>query len=148
MSTGYNIFGTHVGDFLSINVPETVTVGNTGLSTTIRIYDCNAPLNGYLLTTSNGIFTINEANNSIPTNIGIGTNTPTPGSTLQVQGTFLTSNIGTYNTNNTLYFCNLKRHTPIHRSQFHGTLILFLVFLSQILSYSPSPYMLYNMIFW
>ena len=105
MSTGYNILGTHVGDFLSVNVSETVTVGNTGLSTTLRIYDCNAPLNGYLLTTSNGIFTINEANNSIPTNVGIGTNIPTRGSTLQVQGTFLTSNIGTY-TGKTLYFNN------------------------------------------
>ena len=105
MSTGYSIVGTHVGDFLSVGVSETVTVGNTGLATTMRIYDCNAPLNGYLVTTSNGVFTINEANNSIPTNVGIGTTAPRSTATLQVQGTLLASNIGTYGTN-TLFFNN------------------------------------------
>jgi len=106
MSTGYDINGTHAADFLSTNVSETFTYGNTGLAATLRIYDCNAPLNGYLLTASNGIFTINEANNAIPTRIGIGTTTPLNNATLQVQGTIFTSNIGTYNTNNTLYFNN------------------------------------------
>ena len=107
-TTGDSILGTHAGDFLSSSDREALTVGNKGLAATIRIYDCNAPLNGYLLTTSNGIFTIIDANPSLPTNIGIGTTTPLPTATLQVQGTLLTSNIGTYttNTNNTLYFNN------------------------------------------
>ena len=106
MSTGYSIQATHVADFLSKNVSETLTIGNTGLATTMRIYDCNAPLNGYLLTTSNGVFTINEANNSMPTRVGIGTTTPLNNATLQVTNTILTSNIGTYTTSNTLYFNN------------------------------------------
>ena len=107
-TTGDSILGTHAGDFLSSSVSEALTVGNKGLASTIRIYDCNAPLNGYFITTSNGIFTINDANPSIPTNVGIGTTAPLPTATLQVQGTLLTSNIGTYttNTNNTLYFNN------------------------------------------
>ena len=108
MSTGYSIQGSHAADFLSANVSETLTIGNTGLATTIRIYDCNAPLNGYLLTSSNGVFTINDASDSLPTRVGIGSTNPLPNATLQVAGTLLTSNIGTYatNTNNTLFFNN------------------------------------------
>ena len=106
MSTGYRIQGTHVADFLSRNVSETVTIGNTGLATTMRIYDCNAPLNGYLITTSNGIFTINQANSAIPTCVGIGTTVPNRAATLHVQGTLYTSYINTYDINNTIYFNN------------------------------------------
>jgi len=106
MSSGYSTIGSHAGDFLSTNVSEVITIGNTGLATTLRIYDCNAPLNGYLLTNSNGIFTINEANSTIPTCIGIGTTTPLNTATLQVQGSIFTSNIGIYNLDNTLYFNN------------------------------------------
>ena len=106
MSTGYSIQGLSEADYLSANVSETLTIGNTGLASTVRIYDCNAPLNGYLLSTSNGVFTINDANPSLPTRVGIGSTNPLPIATLQVAGTLLTSNIGTYNTNNTLYFNN------------------------------------------
>ena len=107
MSTGYSINGQNAGDFLSINKSLALTIGNTGLSTTMLIYDCNEPLNGYSITTSNGVFTINDASPSAPfTNVGIGTTAPRSTATLQVQGTLLTSNIGTYNTNNTLYFNN------------------------------------------
>ena len=105
MSSGYIIQGSHAVDILSTNASEALTIGNTGLATTIRIYDCNAPLNGYLLTTSNNVFSITEANNTTPC-VGIGTTTPISTATLQVAGTFLTSNIGTYNTGNTLYFNN------------------------------------------
>jgi len=113
MSTGYKIQGTHVADFLSRNVSETITIGNTGLATTMRIYDCNAPLNGYLVTTSNGIYTINEANSSIPTCVGIGTTVPNNAATLHVQGTLYTSNINTYDINNTLYFNNTTTNTNL-----------------------------------
>jgi len=106
MTTEYSIYDTHIADYLSRDVSETLTIGNTGLATTIRMYDNNAPLDGYLVTTSNGIYTINEANNSIPTCVGIGTDTPNSVSTLHVQGLLYTSNIRTYNTNNTLYFNN------------------------------------------
>ena len=105
-TTGDSILGTHAGDFLSSSVSEALTVGNKGLAASIRIYDCNAPLNGYFITTSNGIFTINDANPINPTCVGIGTTNPNSTVTLQVQGTLLTSNIGTYNTNNTLLFNN------------------------------------------
>ena len=116
MSTGYRIQGTHVADFLSRNVSETVTIGNTGLATTMRIYDCNAPLNGYLITTSNGIFTINEANSAIPTCVGIGTTVPNRAATLHVQGTLYTSYINTYDINNIIYFNNTTTNTNTNLS--------------------------------
>ena len=126
MSTGYRIQGTHVADFLSRNVSETITIGNTGLATTMRIYDCNAPLNGYLVTTSNGILTINAANSSIPTCVGIGTNIPNSDARLHVQGTIYTSNISTYDINNTIYFNNTRTNinanfSGINNINVHGT---------------------------
>ena len=120
MSSGYIIQGSHAVDILSTNASEALTVGNTGLATTIRIYDCNAPLNGYLLTTSNNVFSITEANNTTPC-VGIGTTTPNSTATLQVEGTLLTSNIGTYNTANTLYFNNTNLES-INNINVRGTL--------------------------
>ena len=119
MSSGYIIQGLHAADILSTNAPEALTVGNTGLSTIIRIYDCNAPLSGYLLTTSNSVFSITEANNTTPC-VGIGTTIPISTATLQVAGTFLTSNIGTYNTVNTLYFNNTNLES-INNINIRGT---------------------------
>jgi hypothetical protein len=104
----YPILGTHLLDLLSIGTSETLTVGNTTSGTAIRVYDNNNPSNGYLLSTSNNAFSIYKDSGGTGSNtcIGIGTSTPNSSATLHVQGTILTSNIGTYNENNTLYFNN------------------------------------------
>ena len=106
MTTEYSIYDTHIADYLSRNVSETVTIGNTGLSNIIRMYDNNAPLNGYFITKTSNILTINEVNRNIPTCVGIGTDIPINTATLHVQGILYTSNIRSYNTNNTIYFNN------------------------------------------
>ena len=106
MTTEYSIYDTHIADYLSKNVSETVTIGNTGLSNIIRMYDNNAPLNGYFITKNSNILTINEVNRNIPTCVGIGTDIPINTATLHVQGILYTSNIRSYNTNNTIYFNN------------------------------------------
>ena len=104
----YPILGTHLLDLLSIGTSETLTVGNTTSGTSIRVYDNNNPSSGYLLSTSNNAFSIYKDSGGTGSNtcIGIGTSTPNSSATLHVQGTILTSNIGTYNENNTLYFNN------------------------------------------
>ena len=108
LNSQYPILGTHLLDLLSTGVSETLTVGNTTTGASIRIYDNNTSSNGYLFTTSNSVLTIYQANSNLPTNIGIGTTLPNPNATLQVQGSLYTSNIGTYNANNTIYFNNIN----------------------------------------
>ena len=72
----------------------------------VRIYDNNKPNEGYFLQKSSNTFSIINQNVNGTTSVGIGTTIVNALSNLQVQGTILTQNIGTYNSNATLTFNN------------------------------------------
>jgi hypothetical protein len=99
------IIGTHNLDLLSLTNPEIATFGNQSNEARIRFYD-NSSVNGvggYLVGMSNYRFSITKDGGQ-STSVGIGTTLPFPNSTLHVQGTLLTSNIGTYGTDSNIYF--------------------------------------------
>jgi hypothetical protein len=98
-----SFLGSHIMDLFSPSNSEVLTIGNTSNTTRVRMYDSNNTNKGYFLHVNNGVFGINAI--STPTNVGIGTLTPNTNATLQVQGTLLASNIGTY-TGNTIFFNN------------------------------------------
>ena len=68
----------------------------------VRFYDSNSYNNSYYIGKSNTVFSIfTDSPGSV--NVGIGTTRPSPTASLQVQGTLLTSNIGSYNSSTLLF---------------------------------------------
>ena len=103
-----SILGTHDIDIFSISGgPEVATFGNQNPGVQLRFYDQYSQngVGGYLMGMNNSNFwLIKDLNSNVQ--VGIGTTLPNPGAALQVQGTLLTSNIGTYNANSNIYFNN------------------------------------------
>jgi len=117
-----SILGTHDLDIFSADGnSEVATFGNPNPGVQIRFYDQYSQdgVGGYLTGINNSNYWIIKDNGS-NTQVGIGTTLP--GATLQVQGTMLTSNIGTYNKNNNLYFNNQNIY-GVSNIVFNGSLI-------------------------
>ena len=84
--SGTSQLGSRVLDLLSASAPTVFTVGNTSNSGNMLLYDANTPANGYLIQSSNSLFSIIGNTGVTNTFVGIGTTAPT--STLHVQGLF------------------------------------------------------------
>ena len=119
-----SILGTHDLDiFSATGGPEVATFGNQNAGVQIRFYDQYSQngAGGYLAGMNNSNFwIIKDAGSNAQ--VGIGTTLPTPGATLQVQGTLFTSNIGTYNSNSNIYFNN-QNVMGVSNIVFNGNLI-------------------------
>lgn len=115
------ILGSHNIDVFSLSNPELATFGNQSNEARIRMYDYFTPngAGGYLIGMSNARFSIIKETG--PTLVGIGTNAPTPGVTMQVQGTMMTSNIATYNPDSNIYF-NGQSISGMSNINFTGTI--------------------------
>ena len=108
-------FGTHTLDLLSQNNSEVVALSNTTNNALISFYDNTS---NYVIGTSNRTFTIN--NRTGYTCVGIGT-VPNISSNanLIVNGTIMTSNITTYNTDSNINFNNNTHDTvDVHEIDF------------------------------
>lgn len=120
MATGSSLLGTHPLDVLTLDgTPEVATFGSTASNMFIRLYDSNTYCNCYYIGKSNTVFSLFTDSGKV--NIGFGTTTPLSNASLQVQGTILTCNIGTY-TGNTLYFNN-QNIANISNISLSGTLL-------------------------
>ncbi len=116
------MFGSRLIDLLAPNNQEVASFGscNTNSGSFIRLYDSNILNQGYLIGKSNSTFVINR-NANLPISVGIGT-TYAPNNTCVIQGTLSTSNIISYNTDNTVYFTNTNI-SGINNINFTGTLL-------------------------
>lgn len=124
MSTGQSILGTRLLDLLypvAANKTEVATFGNEGSNATVRFYDQNnINTTGYLMGISNASFMLQKQTGA--TSVGIGTNRVLTGSTLEVNGSFATSNITTFNSNSNIFFSN-KNVVGINDINFAGSLL-------------------------
>ena len=119
--SGRSMLGKHQLDLLSKSNTEIVTIGNQQQTASVRIYDNDDPMNGYLLQkSSNSMYFL--ADNNQPTSIGIGTQSVSSNATLHVQGTLFASNLGTYNTDNNLYL-NSQNIANVNNIYYSGDLI-------------------------
>jgi hypothetical protein len=118
--TGADMLGTHPLDLLSLSNPEIASIGNTSNAAYIRFYEGNSPVtNGYLMGMCNQVFTFLKDRGT--TRVGIGTTNVATGGNLHVQGTIVTSNIDTYNTNRTIQFAG-NNLGGVSNISFSGTL--------------------------
>jgi hypothetical protein len=121
-TTGTSLFGTHLLDVLSKNSNEVAAFGNTGQNAYVRFYDQDAPkTTGYVMGLSNSSFALVKEATPTQTTLGIGTYSPKIGANLHVQGTFVTSNISTYNADNALVFSGIDL-TGIRDVSMNGTI--------------------------
>lgn len=116
------VLGTHNIDVFSLSNPEVATFGNLSNEVRIRLYDKNSQngAGGYLISMSNTRLSFYKETGT--TQIGIGTTFVYPSANLQVQGTVMTSNISTYNSDNNIYFNN-QSIAGLSNISFSGTLI-------------------------
>jgi hypothetical protein len=98
-----NQLGKHPLDVLG-DSDEVATFGSFSSNTFIRMFDRNTYANSYYIGKSNNILYITKDNGGV--NVGIGTSLPMSSAALQVQGTLLTSNIGTYLSSGNIGFNN------------------------------------------
>lgn len=128
MSSGQSILASHLLDLL---IPasqsnamrgEVATFGSESSNTYVRFYDLDRPTsNGYLMGLSNQDFILMKELGS--TQVGIGTSrVRVPTATLEVTGTFATSNITTYNSDSNIYFDGLSIRN-INNIEFNGNLL-------------------------
>ena len=89
--SGTSQLGSRVLDLLSASAPTILSVGNTSNTGNILLYDANTPANGYLIQSSNSLFSIRGNTGVTNTFVGIGTTAPT--STLDVNGSVRAENI-------------------------------------------------------
>ena len=118
--TAQDMAGQHLIDLISLSNPEIASFGNSNNGAYVRWYDNNKPSNFYSVGVFNNTFSINS-NALSSTRVGIATATPKQGANLHVQGTILTSNISTYNPNETLQF-NGQNIGGISNITFNGSL--------------------------
>lgn len=101
MTTALSQLGTHPLDILG-DASEVATFGSYSSNTIVRLFDTNTYNNSYYIGKSNSILYITKDTGNV--NVGIGTTLPIASASLQVQGTMLASNIGTYDTSSNIYF--------------------------------------------
>lgn len=109
-------FGTRTLDLLSQNNSEVIGLSNTTTNTLISFFDSGS---NYVIGNSNKTFTI--FNKTGQTYVGIGTY-GNSNANLIVQGSLMTSNINTYNSDSNIYFTN-KNITGISNINFTGNLL-------------------------
>lgn len=118
--TAQDMVGKHLIDLISSSNPEIASFGNTSNGAYIQWYDNNTPSSFYSVGVLNHTFGINS--NVLPlTRVGIATATPRQNANLHVHGTILTSNISTYNPDDTLQF-NKQNIGGISNITFSGNL--------------------------
>lgn len=98
-----NLLGMTPLDVLGIGVSNVATFGSTLQNASVAFFDNDTQTNCYTISKSNNTLSFTKEGG---VNVGIGTARPATNATLQVQGTLLTSNIGTYNPSSNITFNN------------------------------------------
>lgn len=118
--TAKDMVGVHLLDLVSLSNPEIASFGNTSNGAYIQWYHNNSPDNSYYVGYQKQSFNI-CSNVPLRTSVGIGTTNANANATLHVHGTLMTSNISTYNPDNTILF-NRQSIGGINNITFAGNL--------------------------